>query len=67
MINARCAINALCAVNAASRLTKFPQVNSIIVGERTYDLVKHVFQGKDLGQTMLKGKEKPFRAYEILL
>ncbi len=55
------------AVNAAARLTKFPQVNSIIVGERTYELVKHAFRGKDLGETMLKGKERPFRAYEILL
>jgi adenylate cyclase len=55
------------AVNTAARLSKFPQVNSIVVGERTYELVKHVFEGKDLGESMLKGKEKPFRAFEILL
>jgi adenylate cyclase len=52
-------------VNVAARLTKFPQVNSIIVGERTYDLVRNVFQAKDLGETLLKGKEKTLRAYEI--
>jgi adenylate cyclase len=55
------------AVNTAARLSKFPQVNSIVVGERTYELVKGEFQGRDLGESLLKGKEKPFRAYEILL
>jgi adenylate cyclase len=54
-------------VNVAARLTKFPQVNSIVVGEKTYDLVRHVFKAKDLGETLLKGKEKTLRAYEILV
>jgi class 3 adenylate cyclase len=49
----------------AARLSKFPQVNSIVVGERTFELVKHAFKGKDLGEVVLKGKEKPSRAYEI--
>jgi adenylate cyclase len=53
------------AVNVAARLSKFPQVNSIVVGERTYGLVKHAFTGRDLGEVVLKGKEKPSRAYEI--
>jgi adenylate cyclase len=52
-------------VNVAARLSKFPQVNSIVVGERTFDLVKDVFKAKDLGEVILKGKEKPLRAYEI--
>ncbi len=52
-------------VNVAARLSKFPQVNSIIVGERTYALVKDVFKAKDLGEVILKGKEKSLRAYEI--
>jgi adenylate cyclase len=52
-------------VNVAARLSKFPQVNAVVVGERTYELVKHVFQAKDLGETLLKGKEKTLRAYEI--
>ena len=54
-------------VNVAARLSKTPQVNSIVVGERTYLKVKDVFKTKDLGEMALKGKEKPQHAYEILL
>ena len=53
-------------VNVAARLSKFPQVNSVVVGARTFELVKDVFKGKDLGETVLKGKEKALRAYEII-
>jgi adenylate cyclase len=53
-------------VNVAARLSKFPQVNSVVVGERTYALIKDVFKAKDLGEVILKGKEKPLRAFEIL-
>jgi adenylate cyclase len=54
-------------VNVAARLSKMPQVNSVVVGERTWDRVKTVFKAKDLGEVALKGKEKPQRAYEIIL
>jgi len=54
-------------VNVAARLSKFPQVNSVVVGERTFTLIKDVFKAKDLGEVILKGKEKPLRAYEIQL
>jgi adenylate cyclase len=54
-------------VNVAARLSKTPQINSIVVGERTYNKVKDVFKTKDLGEMALKGKEKPQHAYEILL
>lgn len=54
-------------VNVAARLSKTPQVNSIVVGERTYEKVKGVFKTRDLGEMALKGKEKPQHAYEILL
>lgn len=54
-------------VNVAARLSKTPQVNSIVVGERTYNKVKDSFRTKDLGEMALKGKEKPQHAYEILL
>ncbi len=54
-------------VNVAARLSKFPQVNSVVVGARTYELVKDAFKAKDLGETVLKGKEKALRAYEIIL
>jgi adenylate cyclase len=54
-------------VNVAARLSKTPQVNSIVVGEQTYQKVKSVFKTKDLGELALKGKEKPQHAYEIIL
>lgn len=54
-------------VNVAARLSKMPQVNSIVVGERTYEKVKASFQAKDLGEVTLKGKEKPQHAYEIIV
>ena len=54
-------------VNVAARLSKTPQVNSIVVGERTYDRVKGKFKARDLGEMVLKGKEKPQHAYEIIL
>jgi adenylate cyclase len=54
-------------VNVAARLSKTPQVNSIVVGERTYEKVKNSFKTRDLGEMALKGKEKPQHAYEIVL
>jgi len=54
-------------VNTAARLSKFPQVNRVVIGERTYALIKDGFKTRDLGSTVLKGKEKPFHAYEIVL
>lgn len=54
-------------VNVAARLSKTPQINSIVIGERTYDRVKNVFKTRDLGEMALKGKEKPQHAYEIVL
>jgi adenylate cyclase len=54
-------------VNVAARLSKTPQINSIVVGERTYERVKGSFKTKDLGEMALKGKEKPQHAYEIVL
>jgi adenylate cyclase len=54
-------------VNVCSRLSKLLPVNSIVIGERTYQQVKNLFKIKDLGEVALKGKEKPQRAYEIVL
>ncbi|HYE99876.1 MAG TPA: adenylate/guanylate cyclase domain-containing protein [Planctomycetota bacterium] len=53
-------------VNTAARLSKLPQINSIVIGEKTQALVKDVFRTKDLGEQHLKGKEKGLRAYEVL-
>ena len=55
------------AVNVAARLSKFPQMNSIVIGDRTNQLLNGAFKTKDLGETVLKGKEKAMRAFEVLL
>ena len=55
------------AVNTAARLSKMPQMNSIVIGERTNQLLNGAFKTKDLGETILKGKEKAMRAFEVLL
>ncbi len=52
-------------VNVAARLGKFPQTNRVILGEETWNKVKTFFQAKDLGETALKGREKPMHAYEV--
>jgi adenylate cyclase len=54
------------AVNVAARLAKFPQVNKIIVGDSTHERIKGFFQAKDLGDTIIKGREKSMRAFEII-
>lgn len=54
-------------VNTAKRLCSFPQVNRIIIGENTFEAVKNFFKANCLGETLLKGKEKSLKAYEILL
>ncbi|HEV3028128.1 MAG TPA: adenylate/guanylate cyclase domain-containing protein, partial [Planctomycetota bacterium] len=54
-------------VNVCARLSKLPQINSIVVGEGTYQRIKDTFQVKDLGEVALKGKERPQHAYEVLL
>ncbi len=53
-------------VNVAKRLTGFPQVNRIVVGPNTYEAIKGFFQAKDLGDTIIKGREKSMHAYEIV-
>jgi adenylate cyclase len=55
------------AVNTAARLSKLPQINSVVIGDRTNQLLNGAFKTKDLGETMLKGKEKAMRAFEVLL
>ncbi|HZE96413.1 MAG TPA: adenylate/guanylate cyclase domain-containing protein [Planctomycetota bacterium] len=54
-------------VNVCARLSKLPPINSIVVGERTFERIKTAFKTKDLGEVALKGKEKPQHAYEVLL
>ncbi len=54
-------------VNVCARLSKLPPINSIVVGEKTYERVKGAYTTRDLGEVALKGKEKPQHAYEIVL
>jgi adenylate cyclase len=54
-------------VNVAARLSKMPQINSIVVGEQTYQRIKGTFKTKDLGEVALRGKEKTQHAYEVVL
>jgi adenylate cyclase len=53
------------AVNTASRLqSATKELNSgIVVGESTWALAKHAFKGIDLGEIVVKGKQKPIRIY----
>ena len=53
-------------VNVAARLSKLPAVNSIVIGERTFELIDNEFKTKDLGDVNLRGREKSLRAYEII-
>src|SRR5438046_658790 len=39
---------------------------AIVVGERTFELVKEVFVLGDLGRVALEGKEEGIQAYEVL-
>jgi len=55
------------AVNVASRLeSAVARAGSIVVGERTFELVKDVFVLGDLGRVALEGKEEGIQAYEVL-
>lgn len=53
-------------VNVAARLTKQPVLNSVVVGERTFEMLQGTFKARDLGEIVLRGRDKPLRAYEIL-
>jgi adenylate cyclase len=55
------------AVNVASRLeSAVARAGAIVVGERTFELVKDVFVLGDLGRVALEGKEEGIEAYEVL-
>jgi adenylate cyclase len=54
-------------VNTASRLeSSVATPMAIVIGENTYEQVKHLFECKSLGARPLKGKEKVVSAYEVL-
>jgi adenylate cyclase len=55
------------AVNVAERLTRFPEVNRIIVGPDTYKAVKSIYECRELGDFRLKGKTSDIKAYEVVV
>lgn len=54
-------------VNIASRIESMVAgAGQIVVGTRTWELVRDAFEVKDLGTVALKGKEKSVRVFEVL-
>ena len=54
-------------VNVASRIeANVAKEGQIIIGDQTFELVKGLFEARDLGVVSLKGKTKQLRLYEIL-
>jgi adenylate cyclase len=54
-------------VNIASRIESMvAQAGQVVIGERTYELVKGKFEVRDLGTVALKGREEGVRVYEVL-
>jgi len=52
------------SINLAARLMCHPEAsNSLLCDERTYNLCDHYFVIEKLGETMVKGKEKPINIY----
>ncbi len=52
-------------VNVASRLQTLAEPGQILVGESTYAKVSGMFEFEDRGETLLKGKKKKTRVYEV--
>ncbi|MGH9321986.1 MAG: adenylate/guanylate cyclase domain-containing protein [Vicinamibacteria bacterium] len=54
-------------VNIASRIeTMVAESGQIVIGERTYELVKDQIEARDLGTVALKGRKESVRVYEVL-
>jgi class 3 adenylate cyclase len=52
--------------NTAARLQTYAQDGSVVIGERTYELVRDLADVRALGPVDLKGKSTPTMAYELL-
>jgi len=53
-------------VNTASRLQAAAPVNGVLVGEETYRTTRSAFEYRDVAPLVVKGKEKPVRAWETM-
>src|SRR3954447_14472090 len=54
------------AVNVAARLEQGAPTNEVLIGERTYELVRHCVQVEELKPLELKGKAEPVAAYRLI-
>ncbi|MFO8056769.1 MAG: adenylate/guanylate cyclase domain-containing protein [bacterium] len=54
------------AVNVASRLQNFAEPGTAVVGEDTFAKARGIFDFKDRGSTLLKGKKAETRVYQIV-
>jgi class 3 adenylate cyclase len=52
--------------NLAARLQTFAPAGSIVVGERTRDILGSAAEIRTLGEVELKGKSTPVRVYQLL-
>ena len=52
--------------NVAARLQSHAREHSVVIGERTYELVRDVARVRSLGTAELKGKAAPTKVYELL-
>jgi class 3 adenylate cyclase len=54
------------AVNLAARLQTFAPPGSVVMGERTYELIADLVEVRPLGTPELKGKSVPVEVFELL-
>src|SRR4051794_5341593 len=54
------------AVNVAARLEQAAPTNEILIGERTYELVRDFVEVEELEPLELKGKAEPVAAYRLV-
>lgn len=52
--------------NVAARLQTYADPGSVVIGERTYELVRDVVEVRHLGAPELKGKSLPIEVYELV-
>jgi class 3 adenylate cyclase len=52
--------------NAAARLQTFAPAGSVVIGQRTLELLGDLAEARALGEPELKGKSVPIKAYELL-
>jgi class 3 adenylate cyclase/tetratricopeptide (TPR) repeat protein len=54
------------AANVAARMEQTAEPGSIQISESTYKLLAPLFQMKDLGDVMVKGKDEPIKTYRVI-